>query len=473
MSVATIVVMIIGGGVLAWSRRLRLGWLAPANIYAVVWAMGVALYDARLFPFYDLAPETWALLAAGGVSFLAAAMWGSSRRAGRGTPSRSSKVIEADPFPVVRTFLVVGLCGSAVFLWRVNNYTGLVNFFSEPQPTYHALTIRAIDTSYLFLYYFGIAGAIIFGYAVMLLGRRPRAIDLALLALFIVAMAIAMERTHFLWVLASWTFLRLAPVRGSRTLLEVALTVGVAMAVAAPFYLAVGKWIGKTPATYSNYIRIVAEEADAAPPPTGGRRSSRTAARLAQRPSRLSLIMPGGPFHRLSVFYIAIAAPMPTFNHIVVNPEALRYGRMTLRPIFRLAERLRLIPGAEASSIYPDVPTPYPANAYTFLYEFYLDFGWIGVLMLPAVFGWVSGVSYARTSETVGISAWPLVLSQLQGMVLWTPFANRFVTTVNVYTVVLLVAGVAITTFRTNRRMACVTPVGTPRSTGPTRPVVL
>jgi hypothetical protein len=451
MSLATIVVLIIAVGVVAWSRRVRLGWLNPATIYAGVWAAGIWLYEARLFPFYDIAPLTWALIAGGGVSFLVTAMWGSSRGASRATPSRSSKAVAADPYPVIRTFLVVGLCGSAVFLWRVDNYTGLMTFFHAPQPTYHALTDRAINTSHLFLYYFGVVGAIIFGYAVMLLGKRPRAIDLALLALFFVAMVIAMERTHFLWVLASWAFLRLAPVRGNRTLLQVVLTVGVVVAVALPYYLAVGNWIGKTPAaTYSNYVPIVAEKAETTPDSEiPGRPGLVASAHSALTPPRVSLIMPGGPFYRLSVLYIAVGAPLPTFNHVVVNPEALRYGRMTLHPIFRLAQRLRLIPGAESLPVYPDVPTPYPANAYTYLYEFYLDFGWLGVVVLPALLGWVSGVAYARTSETVGFSAWPLLLSQLQGMILWTPFANRFVSTVNVYMVVLLVAGVAITTFRT------------------------
>ncbi len=144
------------------------------------------------------------------------------------------------------------------------------------------------------------------------------------------------------------------------------------------------------------------------------------------------------------MFYLSVGAPLPTFNDVVLNPEPLRYGRMTLHPLFRLAERLRLIPGAEALSIYPDVPTPYPANAYTYLYEFYLDFGWPGVILLPALLGWLSAVAYRRTREASGLSAWPLVLCQLQGMILWTPFANRFVTTVNVYTVVLLVVGVMI-----------------------------
>jgi len=351
-----------------------------------------------------------------------------------------------------------------VFLWRIHEFSGLGTFFLTPQPTYHALTLRTIETSHLFLYYFGVAGAIIFGYAVLLLGRRPRAIDVALLALFVVAMAIAMERTHFLWVLCSWVFLRLAPTRSPRTVLQVVVTILLAMAIALPYYLAVGKWLGKTPSQYSNYIRIVADKsmrARSRPLRPGQARKGPAPTFTAPvvPASRSALIAPGGPFHRFSVLYMSVGAPLPTFNYVVVTGEPLRYGQMTLRPSFRLAERLRLIPGAETLSIYPDVPTPYPANAYTYLYEFFLDFGWLGVVVLPALLGWISGVAHARTSEAVSLSVWPLLLSQLQGMILWTPFANRFVTTVNVYMVVLLAASVAIMTWQAKRTAARAAPI--------------
>ncbi len=265
MTLVTILVVAVAVAVVAASRRSGQGWLAPANLYAVVWAVAVSLYELRLFPFYDLEPQTWALLGAGGTAFLAAAIWGGWRRPPARGASPAPAAPATDPFPLIRLFLIVGLCGFAIFLWRIDNYSGLLTFFRSPQPTYHALTLRKINTAHLFLYYFGIVGAILFGYAVLVLDRRPRAVDVALLALFVAAMAISMERTHFLWVVASWSFLRLAPARGDRTLLRVVLTVVVAMAVAAPFYLAVGRWLGKTPSTYSYFMQTVADKARTAP----------------------------------------------------------------------------------------------------------------------------------------------------------------------------------------------------------------
>jgi hypothetical protein len=410
--------------VITVARRRGWGWMAPMNLYAAAWTAAIFLYTLRFFPFYDLQSETWILLGGAAAAFVGASFL--SERVRPRQPRHERRPETRSLQRVADVFLALGLCGTALFLYRVNAYVGLDAFFRSPIVVHSALTERKIDPSYLFLYYFAVAGAILYGYAIFVRRARPRVLEVLLLLAAVAGMVVSTERTQFLWVVASWFFFACVPPEGDRRLWRIIGTGVAALLVAGTFYLGVGLWLGKSP---DNIATALEQRAESEAEPLSD--SSQ---------ARLSLLLPGGVLHHVSVLYMAVASPLPAFDRVVDSRPELTAGRHTFHPVWRTLGRLGLV-SATGGTIYPEVETPYPANAYTYLYEFFLDFGWPGVLVLPLALGLLCGYAYQRVAKGSDADVWVLPLAQLQVMVLWTPFANRFVTTVNWYLLALLVMG--------------------------------
>jgi arylsulfatase A-like enzyme len=406
------------------------GWTAPMNLYVVVWAAAVLIYSLRLFPFYDLSPATWMLVAAAGAALVLGVFCGGRHRAHAAGLPRVDGNVGNDldvPLWLVRLFLVIGLAGFAVFLSAVHRAYGLSVFFQLPLLVHNAISNRYISSSYLFPYYFGVAGTILFGYRLIVRRWRPGVADLLLLLGFVLAMALSTERNHFLWCLASWMFCCFLPPAGDRSLRRIVAGGVVAALIGISFYLGVGQWLNKSPENISETLRLIVE------------REKRLGHLLPWLDDRLFLLLPGGQLHRFAVLYVALGEPLPSLDQAIKSPERT-HGAMTFRPIVRALARAGLVTDVVSGSTYDEVPTPYPSNAYTFLFEPYRDFGWPGAIILPALLGLLLGYAY-RTSASRGGGPWALVLTQMQGMVLWAPFQNRFVLTVSWYICALLLAG--------------------------------
>ena len=428
-------------GVVWLARRYGWGWLAPMTIYAGIWAAAIALYSLRLFPFDELAGSTWLMLVIGWFGFVGGGFAGGHAARRRGAPVVGVPLDDQALVWVMRAFFLIGLSGWMLFVWRVQQVEGMSAFFDAPIAVHRALTQRRIATSYLFLYYFGSVATILFGYRWLVLRRRPGTVDTVLQGLFVTAMAVSTERNQFLWCFASWVFLWLAPPVGDRGPGRV-LTMAAAGALAGVvFYLGVGDWLGKSPSNIQWALRVEAARAGVAEPdlrPPGTPAEAAKVVLPADVEARLAYLLPGGPLYRVSVLYMAVAAALPSLDKGAREHPPTR-GALTLRPIFRAFVRLGLIRDTLSGATYDEVRTPYPSNAYTYLYEYYRDFGWPGILLLPACCGLLAGFAYQR-SAILPASVWPVLLSQLQAMTLWTPFQNRFVLTVSWY----LVAGLLV-----------------------------
>ncbi|HSS43992.1 MAG TPA: O-antigen polymerase, partial [Thermoanaerobaculia bacterium] len=318
---------------------------------------------------------------------------------------------------------------------------------------HNALSTREINPSYLFLYYLGLAGAILMGYVMIVLRRRPAFLDVALLALMIGAMGISTERTALLWAVASWLFFFLLPPGGDRAPGRMLLGGLVAGLIALGLYLTVGEWLGKSPENISSRLMAEAERAasekrvENGPHATGRAPASiavgkSSAPRQAARSeSRAALLLPGGLFHKFAVLYMATAPPVVALDQSLHEPAHSRFGFHTFYPVWRVLERMRWVETVPRPAFYENVSTPYPSNAYTFLYEYARDFGHVGAVMCAGLLGLLSGWIYRRAETRPAPSVWHLVLGQIQVMVLWSPFANRFMHTVNWYILGLLIAG--------------------------------
>jgi hypothetical protein len=429
--------------VAALARRSGWGWMAPMVLYSVVWSIAIGIHGLRFFPFFDLAGSTWLAIAAAAAAFVGggfSAQWMRPRAADSGL------VDHARLTAVIRLYFVLGLLGAGLFFWQVNQLLGFQAIFSRPIAVHTALANRTIGSAHLFLYYFGVAGAILLGYRVVCLATKPRVLDVMLFGTFLTAMALSTERNHMLWALACWLFMLLSPPTGDSKFGRLAVIGGSIALLAVTFYVGAGRWLGKSAANISNALVIEGGLGDPATPPA-------IRARLAAAgyvpdiqadvppTSRMRVILPGGPLHELSVLYMSVAAALPSLDQGVRFHER-SYGQLTFRPFVRGLSRLGIIPDTLRLTSYEEVRTPYPANAYTYLYEHVRDFGLAGAIVFPGIFGLVAGWLYLNAAASRS-SFWTVWLAMIQGMILWSPFQNRFVLTVSAYLVAVLVAAFA------------------------------
>jgi len=91
-----------------------------------------------------------------------------------------------------------------------------------------------------------------------------------------------------------------------------------------------------------------------------------------------------------------IASPLAAFNELLTTFDGHHHlGQYTFFPLYKWLTRFHLAPETDISVFGDFVLIPYAANVYTYLRNFYEDFGMAGVLMGPYVLGWV--VSALRT----------------------------------------------------------------------------
>jgi hypothetical protein len=413
-------------------------------VYAVVWTAAVAIHGVRFFPFYDLAPYTWAAIALAFVAFVAG---GFAARRVVGQRTGGGDVVATTLTTTMRVYFALGLAGAGLFMWRVHRVLGIDALVSRPIDVHSALADRTIASSHLFLYYFGVAAMVLFGYLCLTVRRRPRRVDIGLFVLFLVAMALSTERNHMLWALACWLFLLLAPPAGDAQLKRLAATAAIVGAVAVGFYLGAGSWLGKSADNIAGALVIEAAVADPATPAATIARLRTAGAvpdleRDAPPGSRLHWILPGGLLHRFATLYMSIGAALPSLDQGLRHHER-SYGQLTFRPVFRVLSRLGLVSDTLQLTSYDEVRTPYPANAYTYLYEHVRDFGLAGAVVVPGLLGLLAGGLYTLAARTPG-SFWSVWLAMVQGMVLWSPFQNRFMLTVSAYLVAATVVAYAV-----------------------------
>jgi hypothetical protein len=444
--IPAILAVVAAAAVIATARRRGWGWMAPMNVYAAVWCTAVVVHGLRLFPFHHLAASTWTVIALGAAAFISAAFAG-GRVAGASPGAPGPAPAVAPLVLVMRTYFAVGLIGASWFLWQVHRTFGLAALAARPIDIHSALSDRTLGSSHLFLYYLGLAATVLFGYLSLTRRRRPTALDLLLLVLFVAAMAVSTERNHLLWGLACWLFLVTAPPAGDAHLGRLAAAAVAIGVLGVGFYVGAGEWLGKSAGNISGALIIEAAPYDPTSPPGAATRLSTPGAapdinRDVDPRSRLRWILPGGPMHPFAVLYMSVAAALPSLDQGLRQHDR-SYGQLTFRPLFRTLSRLGLVQETLRLTSYEDVRTPYPANAYTYLYEHVRDFGVSGAVIFPALFGLLAGWLYATvTHARAGFSA--VWLALIQGMVLWSPFQNRFVLTVSAYLVAALAVAAVV-----------------------------
>ncbi|NLH42372.1 MAG: oligosaccharide repeat unit polymerase [Planctomycetes bacterium] len=101
----------------------------------------------------------------------------------------------------------------------------------------------------------------------------------------------------------------------------------------------------------------------------------------------LSSRLQGVLFH----FYWYIAGPLAAFNEFIANFSGdHQWGQSMFLPLYKWLCRFHLAQEVEVNYYGEKVLVPYMSNVYTYLRNFYEDFGVLGVAVVPYVLGWTS-----------------------------------------------------------------------------------
>jgi oligosaccharide repeat unit polymerase len=95
-----------------------------------------------------------------------------------------------------------------------------------------------------------------------------------------------------------------------------------------------------------------------------------------------------------------LASPLAAFNELLTSFDGHHHlGQYTFFPLYKWLSRFHLAPEADISVFGEFVLVPYLANTYTYLQNFYEDFGLVGVTVAPYILGLTVSVLKTRAGR--------------------------------------------------------------------------
>lgn len=96
-------------------------------------------------------------------------------------------------------------------------------------------------------------------------------------------------------------------------------------------------------------------------------------------------------------FFWYIASPLAAFNEFVATFTGdYQWGQNSFFPLYKWLCRFHLVPEAEMTIYGNRAFLPYMANVFTYLRNFYEDFGVLGVAVVPYLLGWATSALRER-----------------------------------------------------------------------------
>ncbi len=145
-----------------------------------------------------------------------------------------------------------------------------------------------------------------------------------------------------------------------------------------------------------------------------------------------------GQANRLQGFafhlYWYIASPLAAFNDFLTTFNGVHeWGQNTFFPLYKWLCRFGIAQQAEVSVYGEKVYLPYLANVYTYLRNFYADFGLLGVALAPYALGWLTAAVQCQARRYVHYLNLYIVLL----MFILFSFYNSFLSSNQIYLQIL------------------------------------
>jgi oligosaccharide repeat unit polymerase len=342
--------------------------VSPFSVYYVAWFSSLALYGAGWIAYTPVRASTWMLiavsLAAFGVGWWIPYLAWDSRNLGSIDDLRRG-ISEEKLYLAIRVCFVLGAIGLAVFLHSVQASLGLAAYIEAPHEIRQAMSAGGeVSEGIKPFNWLNVSNVVLASlYLFALRGRKRRQVWI-MLGFSLAAVLLMEDRTRFFYA-TLWTGFILSY---SMKLQVRKILAGLAIfsAVLLAQFIAVAAWLGKV----AENSPVLMDSAHAGN-------------------TMLALLPP----------YMYATSSFPALQAYLDQAPRATHGAMTFYPVFKL---LNLVdPTMEPPAIVAEfVSIPFEANTFTWLHQFYTDFGFAGVLIGPLLAGLLASAMYFHMLRT-------------------------------------------------------------------------
>jgi len=342
--------------------------VSPFSAYYVAWFASLALYGAGWIAYTPVRTGTWVLIALSLAAFGAGwsipyLAW--DARSVRNAAEMCRGISEERLYRAIRFCFLLGAIGLAVFLYSVHSTLGLAEYIEAPHEIRQAMAAGgAVSEGIKPFNWLNVSNVVLASLYLFAAGGRRRLQVWLVLGFSVVAVLLMEDRTRFfyatLWAGFMLSFSMKLPVK------KIAAGLGIVAVLLLAQFLAVAAWLGKV----AENSPVLLESAHAGS-------------------ATLALLPP----------YMYATASIPALQAYLDTAPRSTHGAMTFYPVFKL---LKLVdPTLEPPAIVAEfVSVPFEANTFTWLHQFYTDFGVAGVLIGPLVAGLLASGLYFHMLRT-------------------------------------------------------------------------
>ncbi|MHB8539623.1 MAG: O-antigen polymerase [Candidatus Acidiferrales bacterium] len=359
-----VIFSLLGAGAL-WASRKYFGHiLSPFGVFYGVWFTALAMFCIRWVNYAPLGGDAERLIAmsmgAFGLGWVFIYAFIGDRAVIHRTEVNVTNISIRRMRRVIILVFGFGLIGLGDFLWNVQSSLGLTTFVQAPYLIRQAMGIGDVFEGIKFFNWLNVMNVVLCTIYLELDKTAKRKVIKAILIVSVAATLVMEDRTRFFYAVL-WAGFVLAHMRKWKVkkVIVGGAMVGLLLIVQ---FLAVASWLGKVA---QNSPAVMAAESI---------------------PDQLDFLLPP---------YVYLTGSFPALQAYVQNAQVSTGGEMTFRPLFEILSRFdsHLTPPDVIGDFYE---IPFPFNTYTWLQQFYSDFGVAGAFLGPMVVGLLAGLVYFR-----------------------------------------------------------------------------
>lgn len=341
-----------------WASRRLLGDLAtPLSIYAVAWSLLVLSFQAGLVDYDAIADRTWWAIGLSTAGFMLGGWTVALSALARQAPFQpyaSGRPREIALRRIIWVFLALGLIGCLLQVRHLEATMGLSTLWEDP------VAARESHSNVKYWGYLNLLNVVspmlVVLYAVYF--RRIRAWMVLSLALALTSALLTTDRTRFFYMVLWALFAGIYASGGFRWTRAKLLVLGGTLTLLLAFFVFIGDFYERRYLErYPEYIHFA------------------------------------HPFESLVEPYIYLTGSIPALNALLADENPLYQGKFSFSPLVKLW-----------TLVDPEVTTvplqgklyfvPMELNTYSYLQQFYQDWGWWGIMLGPYLCGLLSQLLY-------------------------------------------------------------------------------
>jgi len=336
---------------------------SPFSIFYGIWFAALAIYNLHWIEYIPIRRPAWTLMALSLLSFAVGwlipyLLWDS--RQAQGPEMVASQVSPDRLRTVILIFFVLGVIWAIIFLSAIRSNIGLAALIEAPGELRNAGTedpLKILD-------WLNVANLVLSTFYLFVLKPKRSLVIWLVLVFSIAALFLKTDRTHFFYAFSWAGFVVLHSMKATLKKVIALVTVGAGLLLGQFFLVAI--WLGKV----AENIPVIMETANV----------------------RNAMLFMLGP-------YIYITESFPSLQAYMDSAPRSTHGLMTFYPAFRLVHLID--PTVEQPAIVAEfVQVPFDSNTFTWLHQFYTDFGTTGVLIGPWIIGALTSCVYFQMLRT-------------------------------------------------------------------------